>query len=179
MTHTNGFTRPGRPRVRRPVAGRTPGQRGLTLVERPRRAMAEPVRPSGGPDQRGFTLIELLVVLVIIGVVASIAVPQFSETRNMAYYAALRADLRNLAAQQELYYASHYKYSAHEDSLGFVRSAGVDSLAVAVASAGWSATATHRGLGDATKGCGIFSGNAAAAGLRGGPTDPGVVACTK
>lgn len=179
MTDTNGFARPGLPGVRRPALGGGLDLRVLTPIECPRPATATPARPIGGPDQRGFTLIELLVVLVIIGVVASIAVPQFSETRNMAYYAALRADLRNLAAQQELYYASHYAYSEHEDSLGFVRSEGVDSLAVDVASAGWSATATHRGLGDATKGCGIFFGNAAAAGLRGGPTDPGVVACTK
>lgn len=129
-------------------------------------------------DERGFTLIELLVVLVIIGIIASIAVPQFSETRNMAYYAALKSDLKNLAAQQELYYANNYRYSAFEDSLGFVRSEGVDSLALKVASSGWSATATHKGLGDLTMGCGVFFGDASKTGLRGSPEDPGVVACT-
>jgi len=51
-------------------------------------------------DNKGFTIIELLVVLVIIGILAAIAVPQFTNTREMAYFAAIKSDMRNLAAQQ-------------------------------------------------------------------------------
>jgi prepilin-type N-terminal cleavage/methylation domain-containing protein len=47
--------------------------------------------------REGFTLIELLIVVVIIGVLASIAIPKFANTKDQAYSAQLRSDLRNLA----------------------------------------------------------------------------------
>lgn len=127
---------------------------------------------------KGFTLIELLVVLVIIGIVSAIAVPQFSETREMAYYAAMKSDLRNLAAQQELHYATHYSYATSLDSLGFVPSEG-DSVAVKTATnSGWSATATHKALDAATEGCAIFYGDAAKPTSPVAPAAKGVVECT-
>ena len=52
--------------------------------------------------RNGFTLIELLIVLVIIGILSAIAIPQFSATRERAYFAAMKSDVRNLASQQEL-----------------------------------------------------------------------------
>lgn len=126
----------------------------------------------------GFTLIELLVVLVIIGIISAIAVPQFSETREMAYYAAMKSDLRNLAARQELHYAMHYRYTKSLDSLGFVPSEG-DSVAVKTATkSGWSATATHTALDAATEGCAVFHGDAAKPTSPVAPADKGVVACT-
>ncbi len=52
--------------------------------------------------QDGFTLIELLVVVVIIGVLATIAIPQYYKVRERAHVAAMKSDLRNLVTAQEM-----------------------------------------------------------------------------
>ena len=66
-------------------------------------------------DQKGFTLIELLIVVVIIGILAAIAIPKFSSTREKAYFAAMKSDLKNLASQQEIYYADAYTLHQQPD----------------------------------------------------------------
>ncbi len=55
--------------------------------------------------KKGFTLIELLIVVVIIGILAAIAIPKFTNTKSKAYVSAMKADLRNLATAQEQYAA--------------------------------------------------------------------------
>jgi type IV pilus assembly protein PilA len=76
-------------------------------------------------DNKGFTLIELLIVVVIIGLLASIAIPKFSETRENAYFAAMKSDIKNLASQQEIYYADEYAYTTTTSLLSFTNS-GID-----------------------------------------------------
>lgn len=110
-------------------------------------------------DNKGFTLIELLIVVVIIGILAAIAIPKFSATREKAYYAAMKSDLKNLASQQEIYYADNYTYTDNTDDLGFASSEGVTVAIGAPTATGWSATAIHSGL-DAASLCAIFAGDA-------------------
>ena len=57
--------------------------------------------------KKGFTLIELLIVVVIIGILAAIAIPKFSNTKEKAYVAAMKSDLRNLATYEEQYAADN------------------------------------------------------------------------
>ena len=108
-------------------------------------------------DQKGFTLIELLIVVVIIGILAAIAIPKFSATREKAFFAAMKSDLKNLASQQEIYYSDHYTYSASATNLGYVDTESVN-VAIAASATGWSATATHDALTATTQGCGIYYG---------------------
>lgn len=129
-------------------------------------------------SQKGFTLIELLIVLVIIGILTAIAVPQFTETREKAFFAAMKADARNLANQQELHYADNYSYSSDVAALNFVASEGV-TVTPAGTTSGWSATVTHTALGD-DEGCAIYYGTVADKPTIGGktPEAEGQIACT-
>ena len=129
-------------------------------------------------DRDSFTLTELLIVVVIIGILASIAIPKFSSTREKAYFAAMKSDLKNLASQQEIYYSDTYEYTNVVVSLGHVSSSGVNSTIIG-GTDGWSATVTHAALA-ATDGCAIYYGNAAAVSLGTAvPIGPGDMACTQ
>ena len=98
-------------------------------------------------NKKGFTLIELLIVVVIIGILAAIAIPKFANTKEKAYLASMKADLRNLATYEESYAADSAGayFSGNGSAQGFTPSQNVTMTATAVAGppASWSAVATH------------------------------------
>ncbi|WP_227765939.1 type II secretion system protein GspG [Zhaonella formicivorans] len=61
-------------------------------------------------DEKGFTLIELMVVVVIIGILAAIAVPAFSNSSDKAKVSKAKADLRTLESALAVYYAENNFY---------------------------------------------------------------------
>lgn len=69
-------------------------------------------RGPGRHGREGFTLIELLIVVVILGILAAIAIPQYSHTKESAYDAAAKSDLRNLMTQQENHYVEYGRYAS-------------------------------------------------------------------
>ncbi|HVP71232.1 MAG TPA: prepilin-type N-terminal cleavage/methylation domain-containing protein [Gemmatimonadaceae bacterium] len=109
--------------------------------------------------RHGFTLVELLIVVVIIGILASIAIPKFSNTKEKAYAAAMRTDLRNLATAQESYFYSNDVYTTDPASLNFTTSPGVVITIPEATKGGWSGVATDP-LAPAIK-CALFLGGAA------------------
>src|SRR5437667_395921 len=102
-------------------------------------------------NKKGFTLIELLIVVVIIGILAAIAIPKFANTKDKAYVAAMKSDLRNLATYEEQYAAdnngAYFAGTATSAAPlnGFTPSQNVTITATIVAGPpqAWTATATH------------------------------------
>ena len=98
-------------------------------------------------NKKGFTLIELLIVVVIIGILAAIAIPKFANTKDKAYVAAMKSDLRNLATYEEQYAADNNGayFSGNGTAQGFTPSQNVTVTATVVAGPPqtWTATATH------------------------------------
>ena len=136
-------------------------------------------------NRKGFTLIELLIVVVIIGILAAIAIPKFASTKEKAYLASMKSDLRNGATSQEGYFADNQVYLSGGASnlagvatplvaLGnYVPSAGVSVTFTAAAGTGWNAVTTHSAT---AKTCDIFIGTAP--GSAGVATVEGEPKCT-
>lgn len=95
-------------------------------------------------NKKGFTLIELLIVVVIIGILAAIAIPKFANTKEKAYIASMKADLRNLVTAEEAYFSDNTAYG-NLTNLGtsYNTSAGVTVTATPDAGLGWEAQASH------------------------------------
>ena len=61
--------------------------------------------------KKGFTLIELMIVIAIIGILAAIAIPQFSVYRTRSYNSSANADLKNACTAQEAYFVNESTYT--------------------------------------------------------------------
>ncbi len=96
----------------------------------------------------GFTLIELLVVMTIIGILVSVAVPQYAAYRKRAFDTRARTDLYHVAIAEEAYFVDSEKYLSCADAACKVLpgvaalSKGV-TLSMKAADNGFTGTSTH------------------------------------
>jgi len=99
-------------------------------------------------NEEGFTLIELMIVIAIIGILAAIAIPQFSAYRTRSFNSAATADIRNAATAQEAYFVDNQSYCATVATLtgatyGLYLSDNVTLAVTAATTSGYTMTSTH------------------------------------
>ncbi len=96
---------------------------------------------------------------------------------DRGYLATVKSDLKNLASQEEIYFADRQVYSVDMSGIGFVPSQGV-RITVFASTDRWSAWATHDALGD-SEGCGIYIGDEPLFATENiGSGQPGELVCT-
>lgn len=104
-------------------------------------------------NESGFTLIELLVVVAIIGILAAIAIPQFSAYRKRGYEAQVKSDLRNAATAEEAYFTQTFTYKGGTLVSGTIEGfnkTGTVSLGATVNTNTFSLSASHTNCGTTT-----------------------------
>jgi type IV pilus assembly protein PilA len=141
--------------------------------------------------RKGFTLIELLIVVVIIGILAAIAIPRFATTKEKAYVASMKSDLKNLATSQEACFEAttpnaYCDKNVVEAAPYLFKASGGTKVTVAIAGdeQGWSASLKDARVtsSGAQNTCSIFVGGAEgtagdAATNKNGATVEGVPLC--
>lgn len=98
-------------------------------------------------NKKGFTLIELMIVVAIIGVLAAIAIPQFSIYRIKSYNMKAKSELKSAYLACQVYFTADE--SATDCGFGgmhtqkFFNSTDVQIDITDTGATSWAATAKH------------------------------------
>ena len=71
-------------------------------------------------NKRGFTLIEVLVVVLIIGILAAVALPQYQKTVWKVRFSSYLPILKAIKDAQEIYWLTNGSYARNFDELGII-----------------------------------------------------------
>lgn len=118
-------------------------------------------RPTGG-RQSGFTLIELMIVVVIIGILATIAVPSYRQSVVKAREAVLRQDLFTMRDLLDQYRADRGKYPPSLKDLvtaTYLRSVPVDPITQSASTWQEIVDETEGGVFDVHSGADLVASN--------------------
>lgn len=123
-------------------------------------------------NQKGFSLVEMLVVVVIVGIIASIAIPQLLAARRRANGASAVSSLRVIVSAEQAYQNS--SGAGSYGTLNQLRADGsIDDVLDSGAKSGFvfnivptAATATSPAVYDAYANAGVFGSGATATGNK-------------
>ena len=96
-------------------------------------------------SRRGFTLVEILIVVVIMGILAAIVVPQFSQSSDDARFTSTVQNLQSMRGQVDLYKNQHegrWPGDVNDDKVF------LDQMTLPTNEAGLRSPNTDQGFGD-------------------------------
>jgi len=105
-------------------------------------------------NKKGFTLIELMVVVIIVGILASVAVPLYTAHVKQAMASEGAALVGSIRTAERVYYAKHGAYTDGHDELGIDLTGNkyfksIDNISIQVSGEGETATFTAIATADA------------------------------
>ena len=109
-------------------------------------------------SEKGFTLLELMVVAVILGFLAAISLQRFANTKERAYLAAMKADLRNLITAEVVYSTDSLRFTTVIGSGGLTYQVSTGNTGPSIALTGDGFTA-QIGNTNTPRTCVIFLGS--------------------
>ena len=133
--------------------------------------------------KKGFTLIELMIVIAIIGILAAVAIPMYSDYTKKSRTAEVQQNLNEIVKMQLIWKedpnggSKTGQYTTGFATLGFKTNVGTFNSDVTACNSNSSSTSTEAGVNNEAYACGTFYGYILATGF-GANFAQGTTKCT-